>query len=106
MDSMIWWVILGMGAVTQVIKLVLLTPATPPTLPQRWQAALRVAPACALLSIMALEALRWEAGWWFSWHNPKVLALLVASACFYITRKPMLTIAVGCLVLMGLRSLG
>ena len=103
MANNIWWVLLGMGAITQVIKLILLIPQRPPRLPARLQQALRVAPACALLSIIALDAARWANGVWLSWHNPKVIAVLVALAFFHFTRKPMLTIALGTAVLLGLR---
>jgi branched-subunit amino acid transport protein len=105
MTNNIWWILLGMGAVTQVIKLILLIPQQPPRLPARLQQALRVAPACALLSIIALDAARWANGVWLSWQNPKVIAVLVALAFFHFTRKPMLTIALGIFTLIALRFL-
>ncbi|RCS56737.1 AzlD domain-containing protein [Parvibium lacunae] len=101
----IWLTLLGMGLVTQMIKLVLLIPKNPPTLPLRLQVALRVAPACALLSLIALDAARINGALALDWHNPKLWAVLSALLFFHYTRKPMLTIVLGMVVLLGARLL-
>jgi branched-subunit amino acid transport protein len=67
-------------------------------LPKRVQEALRYAPSCALAAIILPDLLLVNEQVMFHWHNPKLIAGIMAILFFYFKRNMLLTIFFGMLV--------
>ncbi|MBC3879640.1 AzlD domain-containing protein [Undibacterium sp. FT79W] len=67
-------------------------------LPKRVQEALRYAPACALAAIIVPDLLLTNAQLDVSWHNPRLIAGVLATVFFLIRKDMLQTIIFGMLV--------
>jgi branched-subunit amino acid transport protein len=72
-------------------------------LPERMEHALRFAPACALVAIVAPSVCTRNQHFFLSWHNNQMWALLAASAVFAKTRNMLVMMGVGMAVYTALR---
>ena len=99
----IWLTIAGLTAVSIVTRNVFLLLGHRVTLPQRVQHALRYAPACALVALIAPELMLDPATMTLDPANPKLAASLATVATLLLTRRPVLAIAVGMLAFTLLR---
>lgn len=72
-------------------------------LPERVEHALRFAPACALMAILAPGVFTKDHHVFLSVHNNQMWALLVAALVFAKTRNMLLMMAVGMAVFTALR---
>lgn len=95
--------IFGLGAVTAITRsFFLLTPAAFEFSPLI-QRALRYAPTCAIMAVIAPSILMQNHAVDFSWHNKALIATLIASAVFVWKQNLLLMIAVGMAVFTVLR---
>ena len=101
--SDIWLTIAGLTAITIVTRNVFLLLGHRVTLPQRVQHALRYAPACALVALIAPELMLDPATMTLDPANPKLAASLATVAVLLLTRRAVLAIAVGMLAFTLLR---
>ena len=72
-------------------------------LPERFERALRFAPACALTAIVAPGIFTRDHHFYLDWHNNQMWALFVASAVFAKTRNMLAMMGVGMAVFTALR---
>ncbi len=76
-------------------------------LPKRVTEALRFAPACALAAILIPDFLTNHGQIEVSWHNPQLVAGILASVFFFLIKRNMLaTIAFGMAVFTVVRLWG
>ena len=102
----IWLVIIGMTVVTVLTRSLFLAMGNRMTLPTRLQHALRFAPAAALIAIV-LPDLLWNHGHFdASWTNPRLMAGIVATAFYVVTRRMLGMVVVGMAVFTVLRLWG
>jgi branched-subunit amino acid transport protein len=64
-------------------------------LPSRVERALRYAPACALIAIVAPDVLTRDGNFQLGWHSNELWAVLLAAAVFAKTRNMLVMMAVG-----------
>jgi len=102
----IWLVIIGMTVVTVLTRSLFLAMGNRMTLPTRLQHALRFAPAAALIAIV-LPDLLWNHGHFdATWTNPRLMAGIVATAFYVVTRRMLGMVVVGMAVFTVLRLWG
>ncbi len=102
----IWLVIFGMTMVTVLTRSLFLAMGNRMTLPTRLQHALRFAPAAALIAIV-LPDLLWNHGHFdASWTNPRLMAGIVATVFYVVTRRMLGMVVVGMAVFTVLRLWG
>ncbi|WP_426397138.1 AzlD domain-containing protein [Ralstonia sp. R-29] len=102
----IWLVIIGMTVVTVFTRSLFLAVGNRLTLPTRLQHALRFAPAAALIAIV-LPDLLWNHGHFdASWTNPRLMAGIVATVFYVVTRRMLGMVVVGMAVFTVLRLWG
>jgi len=102
----IWLVIFGMTVVTVLTRSLFLAMGNRMTLPTRLQHALRFAPAAALIAIV-LPDLLWNHGHFdASWTNPRLMAGIVATVFYVVTRRMLGMVVVGMAVFTVLRLWG
>lgn len=102
----IWLVIIGMTVVTVLTRSLFLAMGNRMTLPTRLQHALRFAPAAALIAIV-LPDLLWNHGHFdASWTNPRLMAGIVATVFYVVTRRMLGMVVVGMAVFTVLRLWG
>ena len=101
----IWLTIAGLTAVTVLTRNVFLLLGHRVTLPERVQHALRYAPACALVALIAPELLLAPQTFAIDPLNPKLLASIATVATLLLARRAVLAIVVGMLVFTVLRQL-
>jgi branched-subunit amino acid transport protein len=107
MDAIdIWLVIVGLTLVTVVTRSFFLVLGERVPLPARVQHALRYAPACALVALIAPEVLLQQGALALQFGNIKLLAALVAVATMLATRNMMATMAAGMAAYTALRFIG
>jgi branched-subunit amino acid transport protein len=99
----IWLTIIGLTAVTVVTRSFFLMLGDHVPLPQRVQHALRYAPACALVALIAPEVLLAKGGGLVAWSDPKLVAAAVAVGAMLVTRNMLATMAIGMLLFTALR---
>lgn len=104
-SAQIWLTIIGLTAVTILTRNVFLLLGHRVTLPERVQHALRYAPACALVALIAPELLLTPETFAIDPVNPKFLASAATVATLLLTRRAVLAIAIGMLVFTLLRAL-
>lgn len=106
-DLEIWLTILGMGIITFLCRTAFFMLPERYQLPPRVQQALRYAPACALVAIVAPALLLNPAGELnLTLSNHRLLAAIIAVLVFQRTRKLWLMIVVGMAVFNALRIWG
>jgi branched-subunit amino acid transport protein len=64
-------------------------------LPGRVERALRYAPACALMAIVAPDVLTRDGDFHLGWHSNELWAVVIAAAVFAKTRNMLVMMAVG-----------
>lgn len=102
----IWLVIIGMTMVTVLTRSLFLAMGNRMTLPTRLQHALRFAPAAALIAIV-LPDLLWNHGHFdATWTNPRLMAGIVATVFYVVTRRMLGMVVVGMAVFTVLRLWG
>ncbi|HTN50456.1 MAG TPA: AzlD domain-containing protein [Burkholderiaceae bacterium] len=101
----IWLTIAGLTAVTIVTRNVFLVLGHRVTLPERVQHALRYAPACALVALIAPELLLTPGTFVVDLVNPKLAASIATIAILLLTRRAVLAIVAGMLAFTLLRLL-
>jgi branched-subunit amino acid transport protein len=99
----IWLTIIGLTAVTVVTRSFFLVLGDHVPLPERVQHALRYAPACALVALIAPEVLLVKGGGLVALSDPKLAAVAVAVGAMLVTRNMLATMAIGMAVFTGLR---
>ena len=101
----IWLTIAGLTAVTVLTRNVFLLLGHRVALPERVQHALRYAPACALVALIAPELLLAPQTFVIDPLNPKLLASIATVATLLLTRRAVVAIVVGMLVFTVLLQL-
>jgi branched-subunit amino acid transport protein len=104
-DLSVWIVIVGLTAVTVVTRSAFLVLGDHFELPERLQRALRYAPACALLALIAPEIALTNGSLALSFANPKLVAGIAAGAIMLLTRNMIAAMGVGMLAFTALRLL-
>jgi branched-subunit amino acid transport protein len=100
-----WLVIIGLTAVTVGTRSFFLVLGDRIPLPERVQHALRYAPACALVALIAPEVLLSKGELVGSLTDPRLLSAVAAVACMLVTRSMVVTMAVGMAAFTLLRLL-
>jgi len=90
-----WIVIIGLTAVTIVTRSFFLVLGDRIPLPERVQHALRYAPTCALVALIAPEVLTVSGQVALSLDNAKLLAATAAVIFMLATRNMVVTMAIG-----------
>ena len=101
----IWSVILGLTLITVATRSAFLVLGERVALPSRLQHALRYAPACALMALIAPELLLIDGEVAVSFANPKLVAGVAAGAVVLTTRSMITAMTVGMLAFTALRLL-
>lgn len=101
-----WLVIIGLTGVTVLTRSFFLVLGDRIPLPERVQHALRYAPACALVALIAPEVLLAKGAALPQWSDPKLLSGLIAVATMLISRSMILTMIVGMGAFTALRLFG
>lgn len=102
-DLAIWAVIVGLTCVTVATRSAFLALGKRYTLPERLQHALRYAPVCALVALIAPEIA--FANGSLALGNPKLIAGLGAAVVMLVTRNMIAAMVVGMLAFTALRLL-
>jgi branched-subunit amino acid transport protein len=102
-DLNTWLVIVGLTIVTIVTRSFFLVLGDRVPLPPRVQHALRYAPACALVALIAPEVLLVKGALAFDLANIKLLSAAVAVTTMLATRSMIVSMVVGMAVYTGLR---
>jgi branched-subunit amino acid transport protein len=100
-----WLVIIGLTAVTVATRSFFLVLGDRIPLPQRVQHALRYAPACALVALVAPEVLLEQGQLSLTLNNVKLLASELAIGVMLASRSMIVTMAVGMAAFTALRLL-
>lgn len=98
-----WLTIVGLTGVTLVTRAFFLALGDRFPLPERVQHALRYAPACALVALLAPEVLVSKGQLVTDVTDPRLLAALAAVGVMLATRSMIATIAIGMTVFTLLR---
>jgi branched-subunit amino acid transport protein len=100
-----WLVIVGLTGVTVATRSFFLVLGDRIPLPERVQHALRYAPACALVALIAPEVLTVQGQLTVSLDNFKLLAGAAAVATMLVTRSMIATMVIGMGAFTALRML-
>jgi branched-subunit amino acid transport protein len=100
-----WLVIIGLTAVTVATRSFFLVLGDRIPLPLRVQHALRYAPACALVALVAPEVLLEQGQLSLTLNNVKLLASALAIGVMLVSRSMIVTMAVGMAAFTALRLL-
>ncbi|BDB23205.1 membrane protein [Cupriavidus sp. TA19] len=104
--SDIWIALVGMAVVTVLTRAFFLMAGEHVSVPDRIQRALRYAPAAALAAIILPDLMTWQGHFTVALSNYKLVAGVVATAFYLLTRRMVGMIAVGMAVYTALRLLG
>ncbi|MGZ8981217.1 MAG: AzlD domain-containing protein [Burkholderiaceae bacterium] len=104
-ETTVWIVIIGLTCVTVATRSAFLVLGTRYTLPERLQHALRHAPVCALVALIAPELALASGSLELSFSNPKLVAGIGAAVVMVATRNMVAAMAVGMLAFTALRLL-
>ena len=100
----IWAVIVGLTCVTVATRAAFLVLGKRYTLPERLQHALRYAPVCALVALIAPELA--FANGTLALGSPKLIAGVGAALAMLATRNMIVAMAVGMVAFTALRLVG
>jgi branched-subunit amino acid transport protein len=100
----IWLTIAGLTVITVLTRSFFLMLGDAVRLPRRVQHALRYAPACALVALVAPEALMQQGALAVSLANPKLIGALAAIVAILATRNTLLTMAIGMAAFLAARA--
>jgi branched-subunit amino acid transport protein len=104
-DAWIWLAILGVAGATVLTRATLLLAGERLRLPPLADRALAYAPACALAAIVVPDLVLSRGELLLALGNYRLIAALVATAAFVLSRSLLATIAVGMAVFTALRLL-
>lgn len=104
-DLAVWLVIVGLTAVTVATRSAFLVLGRRFALPERVRHALRYAPVCALVALIAPELAVADGTLALSPANPKLVAGVAAAAVMVATRNMIAAMAVGMAGFWALRAL-
>lgn len=104
-DLSVWIVIIGLTVITVATRSAFLVLGDRFELPERLQHALRYAPACALIALIAPELALADGSLALSFANPKLVAGIAAGTVMVLTRSMIGAMAVGMLAFTVLRLL-
>lgn len=104
-DLAIWIIVVGLTLVTIATRSFFLVLGERYALPERLQHALRYAPACALVALIAPELVLADGALALSVANPKLVAGVAAAAVMVVTRSMIAAMAVGMAGFWALRLL-
>ncbi len=104
-DAAVWIVIVGLTAVTFATRSAFLVLGRRFTLPPRLLHALRYAPVCALMALIAPELLVVDGSVALSLTNPKLVAGVACAVLMVVTRSMVAAMAAGMLAFTALRLL-
>ncbi len=90
-----WLMILGMMVVTFGIRYVLFALADHVKIPALIESSLRFIPPAVLIAITVPAVLLPNGKWHLSWTNPYLVSAAIATGAGILTKKLLLTIAVG-----------
>ena len=102
----LWLTIIGIGLITFAYRFSLIFLMERIRLPGWIVRALRFVPVAALTAITVPELIVQQGVLDFTWHNPRLLAGIVAILIAWRTQSVLLTIALGMACLYGLQWLG
>ncbi|TDF66075.1 AzlD domain-containing protein [Cupriavidus sp. L7L] len=102
----IWIALVGMAVVTVLTRALFLMAGEHVSVPDRIQRALRYAPAAALAAIILPDLMTWQGHFTVALSNYKLVAGVVATAFYLLTRRMVGMIAVGMAIYTVLRLLG
>lgn len=105
MEWQVWLSIAGITLSTFLARSTLLVAGSRLRLPPRVESALRFAPACALAAIVLPDLAYVQGVLQFDLHNARLLAGVVATVFFALTRSMTGTIGVGMCAYWALRYL-
>lgn len=97
----LWLVVAGMTIISIVTRSFFVVLGHRISLPERVLLALRYAPACALVALIAPELILNKGVVEVSLHNDKLIAGVIAAATMLISRNMVVTLVIG----MGVFSL-
>jgi branched-subunit amino acid transport protein len=105
MNPTVWIVIVGLTAVTVATRSAFLVLGRRYALPERLQHALRYAPVCALMALIAPEVALADGTLALSLANPKLVAGAAAAVVMVASRNMIAAMGVGMAVFTALRLL-
>jgi branched-subunit amino acid transport protein len=91
----LWLIIIAAGAITFAIRLSFIWLLSRWQLPDWFRTALKYVPPAVLSAILVPELVNWNGMADFSWHNPQILAGLLAALVAWRTRSVFLSLAAG-----------
>ena len=104
-DVAVWLVIVGLTATTFATRSAFLVLGRRFTLPPRLLHALRYAPVCALMALIAPELVLADGSIALTLANPKLVGGLACGVMMLMTRSMMAAMALGMLAFTALRLL-
>jgi branched-subunit amino acid transport protein len=105
MDLHVWLSIAGITLSTFIARSTLLVAGSRLRLPPRVESALRFAPACALAAIVVPDLAYVQGVLQLDLHNARLIAGIVATVFFSLTRSMIGTIGIGMCAFWALRHL-
>lgn len=102
----LWTTLVGLALVTLVTRASMLFLPVRLQPGPRVQRALRYAGPCVLIAIIGPDLIRHDGAIDFGFHNIRLMAALVATVTFLVTRSALMTILMGLVALTALRLFG
>lgn len=99
----IWGIILAAGLITYLIRLSFIIALERLRLPEWFSRSLRYVPPAVLSAILVPGLADWNGKITLSWHNPQILAGIIAGLVAWRTRNVVFTLAAGlaCFLLLN-----
>jgi branched-subunit amino acid transport protein len=91
----LWWTILAAGIITYAIRLSFILVLERLKIPDWFSRGLRYVPPAVLSAIIVPELASWNGTLNFTWHNPQIIAGVIAGLVAWRTRNMLLTLAAG-----------
>jgi branched-subunit amino acid transport protein len=95
--------VIGLALLTVLTRAFFLLPERDVALPAWLRQGLRYAPLAALMAVVAPEIVLTQGEWISTWKDPRLPAVLVASAYYFWRRGILGTIVSGTAVLLALK---
>ncbi len=103
--SYIWAAILGMAAVTYLLRVLPITVLSRVRIPRPIERWLSFVPVSVMAALVATEVVRPDGRWLAPLSNPYLLAALPTAAVYHKTRSLLGATVVGILCFLALRAL-
>jgi branched-subunit amino acid transport protein len=97
-----WVIIIFSGLITVGIRLSFILLLDRINIPDWFRRSLRYVPAAVLTAILVPELTTWNEKMDLTWHNPQILAGIVAILVAWRTRNVFITLLSGMVVYLGL----